>query len=75
VLMDQAMESRSLLKVPLVLQGRFRLDRWPGQALYVAQLEASRAVHIVLQAALAELKVGWQRHTVNLQYPFASQFD
>jgi hypothetical protein len=52
--MDQAMESRPLLKVPLVLQGRFRLDRRPGQALYIAQLEASRAVHIILQAALAE---------------------
>ena len=59
MLMDQAMESRSLLKLPLMLQGRFHLNRRPGQAQQIAQLEASWAVRIVLEAALAELKVGW----------------
>ena len=58
VLVDHAVECRPLLEIPLVLQRRLCLKRRPGQAAQVAQLKPSRAVHVILEAALAELEAG-----------------
>jgi hypothetical protein len=56
--MDQAVEGSTLLQVPFVLQGWFRLDSRPAQSAHVAQLESSGAVNIVLETALTELEIG-----------------
>jgi len=62
LLLHQEMKKRALLDVALVLQNRLSLHRRPGDALQIAQLEAPRAVHEILQAALAEVKIGGEGH-------------
>jgi hypothetical protein len=45
------------LRIPLPVLDfgrRLGLDRWPGEALKVAQLEAARTVRVVLERGLAE---------------------
>ena len=61
-LMDQPMEVSSLAEANLVFESGLCFGGRPGQAIDVAQLETSWAVHIVLEDALAELKVLGQRH-------------
>ena len=62
VLLHQQVEQLALLHVALVLQDRLSLHRRPGDAPQVAQLEAPRAVDEILQAALAEVEIGEERH-------------
>ena len=61
VLVSQPVEGGTLLHVAFVLQGGFRLVSGPSQTLHVAELEPARAVGVILEAGLAELKVGGQR--------------
>ena len=61
--LDQPVENRPALQVLLVLDQRLGAHGGPRQALDVPQLEAPRAVLVVLHAALGELEgVGQGRH-------------
>ena len=48
------MEKLAFLLAAFVFQYRFCFNCRPGQALDIAQLEAARAVEIILQRGLAE---------------------
>jgi hypothetical protein len=54
---DQAVEFSSHLHAVLMFEYRLGFNRRPGQMLQVAQLKTAPAVHVILQAALAELKL------------------
>jgi hypothetical protein len=56
-LLDHAVKARTALHQVLVLKGGFCLQRRPGQALQITELEATPAFSIILQAALAEKKI------------------
>jgi hypothetical protein len=54
---DQAVEFSSHLHAVLMFEDWLSFDRRPGQTIQVAQLKTAPAVHVILQAALAELKL------------------
>jgi hypothetical protein len=56
VLMSQVVKASAAFQMLLQLGGRSGDQSWPGLHEQIAQLKAARAIHIVLQAALAELK-------------------
>ena len=57
VLLRHQMKQRTQTQVLLVLQIRLGRHRRPGDLEQIAQLEAALAVHVILQAALAELEI------------------